>query len=134
MGVAPRSAVVEPTLIVWWHEAEHDELPAAYAIRWVELVGEQESRSGLVRVSSRTADPTDCQDAAVAAELHYQLERRLGALIKVEPAIERLPQLRVERRLAVRGCRTASVAAGLARCSRWLGDHSRDRVDAGGRP
>ena len=106
------AAVIGPTLIVWWHEPQRDELPGIYSIRWIEVVDDHEGRTGLVRVSSRTADPTDRHDPAVAAELHYQLERRLGALIRVEPAIDRLELLRVERRLAVRGCRTASVAMG----------------------
>jgi hypothetical protein len=99
-----------PTVVWWWDRQLDTEVPPTHGIRWIELVDGREARFGRVAVSQRTADPTDLDDAAVAAELHYQLQRSLATMIDVDHASRHLDSLAVERRLAVRGCPTVSVS------------------------
>ena len=99
-----------PTVVWWWDRRLDTDVPPTHGIRWMELVEGREARSGRVTVSQRTADPTDLDDAAVAAELHYQLQRSLATMINVDHASRHLDALAVERRLAVKGCPTVPVS------------------------
>ena len=93
-----------PVVVWWWDRRLDVEVPPTYGICWVELVDGREARFGQVAVSRRTAEPADVDDPAVAAELHYQLQRQLGTMIRVDHASRHLAALGVGRRLAVRGC------------------------------
>lgn len=92
-----------PTIVWWWDERGDVDVPPAHAVCWVELVAGEERRAGICRVSKRTAQPQDPDDLAVQAELHHDLERRLGTPIRVAHATRHLGQLHVLRRLAVGG-------------------------------
>jgi hypothetical protein len=113
MSVVDRSAEPPYPVRVWWWDRRLDvEVPPTYGICWVELVEGREARFGQVAVSRRTAEPADADDPVVAAELHYQMQRRLGTMIRVDHASRHLAALGVDRRLAVRGCPTATVSMG----------------------
>lgn len=98
-----------PLVVWWWNRAGDRDVPPTHAIRWVELDGPEERRSGTSHVSKRTSDPNDPDDAAVRTELHHKLERRLGTPIQVDHALRHLDQLNVGRRLAVRGHRLTTL-------------------------
>jgi hypothetical protein len=98
-----------PLVVWWWNQTEDRDVPPTRAIRWVELVNSEERRAGVVHASQRTADPRNLDDPAVRVELHHDLERRLGTTIRVDHALRHLGQLRVDRRLAVRGHRLTTV-------------------------
>lgn len=98
-----------PLVVWWWNQTEDRDVPPTRAIRWVELVDSEERRSGVVHASQRTADPRNLDDPAVRVELHHDLERRLGTTIRVDHALRHLGQLRVDRRLAVRGHRLTTL-------------------------
>lgn len=101
-----------PVVVWWWDRAGDRDVPPAHAIRWVELDGLEERRSGTAHVSKRTSDPADPDDAAIRTELHHQLERRLGTPIRVDHALRHLDQMNVGRRLAVRGHRVTTLKLG----------------------
>ena len=104
MSVVDRSGGRPYPVVVWWWDRRLDvEVPPTYGICWVELVDGREARFGQVAVSRRTAEPADVDDPAVAAELHYQLQRQLGTMIRVDHASRHLAALGVGRRLAVLG-------------------------------
>ena len=98
-----------PLVVWWWDRSEDRDVPPTHAIRWVELDGVEERRSGTSHVSKRTCDPTAPDDPAVRTELHHELERRLGTPIRVDHALRHLEHLRVDRRLAVRGHRLTTL-------------------------
>lgn len=101
---------VWPLVVWWWDQAEDRDVPSTHAICWVELVACDERRAGTVQVSKRTADPRNPDDPAVRVELHHHLERRLGTTIRVDHALRHLDQLRIGRRLAVRGHRVSTLS------------------------
>lgn len=105
----PGQETLWPLVVWWWSQTEDRDVPLTHAIRWVELVGSEERRAGIVQVSQRTADPRNLDDAAVRVELHHDLERRLGTAIRVDHALRHVDRLRVDRRLAARGHRVATV-------------------------
>ncbi|HEY5846140.1 MAG TPA: hypothetical protein VIT42_05045 [Microlunatus sp.] len=103
------AAPVWPVVVWWWDRRLDIDVPATHGICWVELVQNREARFGQVPVSQRTADPENFDDAAVKAELHYQLQRSLATMINVDHASRHLNALCVDRRLAVLGCPTVTV-------------------------
>lgn len=94
----------------WWDERGDADIPPTHTISWVGLAAGEERRAGTCRVSKRTAQPQDPDDPAVQAELHYDLERRLGTPIRVDHATWHLAELHVRRRLAVRGHHVTTLA------------------------